>query len=135
MQHNVKRSKSGLPTVVECGGGMSNTGNANIICGENGEQVKPLFVPRGYSNDVHAIFVAKQGMHIVTAAHSRSGEYATVYKITAIGDGDRPDDLVTVIIGEYQDGDGNIPAKFQAAVDAALEKAHCYHCREAHYTA
>ena len=135
MQYSVGRSKSGLPTITESGGGATNTGNADVICGPNGEKVKPLFVPRGYSNGDHALFVARVGMHIVSASHSRRGESATVYKITAIGDGDRQDDLVTDVVGEYEDGDGNIPDFLQAAVDAALEKSHCYHCRSAYFVA
>ena len=37
------------------------------------------------------------------------------------------------LIGEYENGDGNIPDEFSAAVEAALKKAFCYHCREPHY--
>jgi len=131
----VGRSKTGLPTIAERGGGMTNTGNCMIVCGPSGERIKPLFVPRGYSNDVHAIFVARIGDHIIEAGHNRGGENATVWRIDGVGTADEPDKLVVTVVGEYEDGDGNIPAEFATAVEAAFQKSHCYHCREAHYAA
>lgn len=128
---NVGRSKTGLPTITENGGGMTNTGYCTVVCGKNGEALKPLFVPRGYSNQDHAIFVARPGIYLINASRDRGGETVIVERIKAIG---TDDELITETIYEYENGDGNIPAKFQAAVDAALEKAHCYHCREPHFT-
>ena len=135
MQHNVTRSKSGLPVIREEGGGMSNTGYATIVCGAQGEKVKPLFVPRGYSNAEHALFVAKVGMLFVDASHNRRGESATAYQIDAIGTADNPDELITSVLYEYEDGDGTFPEWLQEAKSAALKKSDCYHCRDAHYIA
>jgi len=131
----VGRSKTGLPTITENGGGATNTGSAMIVCGANGEKLNPLFVPRGYSQGDHAIFVARAGMHIVNAEHSRRGESATVYRIDGIGTDDNPDAVVFHEVAGYEDGDGNVPPEFNATVDAALEKSHCYHCREPHFVA
>jgi hypothetical protein len=130
----VGRSKTGLPTITENGGGMTNTGSCQVVCGANGEALKPLFVPRGYSNGVHAIFVARPGLHLVSSGRDRSGEWVTISRIEAIGTEDEPDELVTEDVYEYENGDGNIPEKFQAAADAALEKTNCYHCREPHWS-
>jgi hypothetical protein len=128
---NVERSKTGKPTVTENGGGMSNTGYATIICGNDGKRLKPIFVPRGYSNGEHAIFVIIPGQTcFVSATRNRRGENATICRITKINEDDT---LEHEMIGEYENGDGNIPDNFQPAVTAALEKAKCYHCREAHY--
>jgi hypothetical protein len=127
----VQRSKSGLPTLTENGGGMSNTGYATLVCGENGQKLKPLFVPRGYSNKDHAIFVVHPGKtHLVHASTSKSGETVTVEKITDIND---DDEIITVVIGEYENGDGTIQQSFNPVVSAALQKTRCYHCREPHY--
>jgi hypothetical protein len=137
----VERSRSGLPTIDEYGGGKTNTGNATIVCGPNGEKVKPLFVPRGYSNDVHAIFVAKIGMHIIDAEHDRRSESATVSRIVSIGGKNEysgeydADTLVLEEIGGYENGDSDAPEMFNEAIDAAIRKSKCYHCREPHYTA
>ena len=131
----VSRSKSGLPTITENGGSATNTGSCTIVCGKNGKPVKPLFIPRGYSNQDHAIFVARVGMFLVDARRDRSGESVTFRRITAIGTPGEPDELVAEMAWEYENGDGNVPAAYQDTVAAALEKVHCYHCRCAHYVA
>lgn len=133
MNIEVGRSKTRLPIITESGGGMTNTGGAQIVCGEKGEALKPLFVPKGYSNGEHAIFVASPGMHLADASRDRSGETVTISRIKAIGTEDDPDEMVTEVVYEYKNGDGNIPEKFQGAANAALEKANCYHCREPHF--
>ena len=126
------RSKTGKPTIAESGGGSSNTGSATIICGASGEKLRPLFVPKGYSNGEHAIFVVVPGQtHIVQAGHSRSGEWARVERIAGL----KGDELILETVGEYEDGDGNIPDTFRDAVDAATRKAHSYHCRSAFFVA
>jgi hypothetical protein len=85
----VSRSKSGLPTITENGGGMSNTGYATVICGANGQALKPLFVPRGYSNGDHAIFVVRPGeTHLAHASRGKWGESVTIEKVTDIADDD-----------------------------------------------
>jgi hypothetical protein len=112
---------------------MSNTGYATVACGANGQALKPLFIPRGYSNQDHAIFVVRPGeTHLVHASRGKWGEEISVEIIAGIADDDT---LITKTIGEYENGDSNIPSKFQSAVDAALEKCKCYHCREPHYYA
>jgi hypothetical protein len=127
----VTRSKSGLPTLTENGGGMTNTGYATIVCGADGQKLEPLFIPRGYSNGDHAIFVVNPGQtHLIRASRSRSGESVVVERAIDI-DGD--DNLEVDVVGEYENGDGNIPSKFRGAVDAALKKCRDYHCRSAHY--
>ncbi len=132
----VSRSKSGLPTFGEGGGGATNTGVATIVADAEGLPVKPLYIPRGYSNETHAIFVVKPGMLIFRAEHSRRGESVKVHRILDIapdGDGEGANQVLTELVGEYENGDSNLPVQFNAAVTAALEKAHCYHCREPHY--
>lgn len=133
MYTKVDRSRTGLPTITEQGGGMSNTGGAIIVCGEHGERLTPLFVPKGYSNGDHAIFVAKVGMHLVESGHDRRGEVVGAHRIIAIGTIDDPDGLEFETVGEWENGDGNIPEFLKAAQVASSEKAHCYHCREPHF--
>jgi len=134
MKNNrASRSKTGLPVIRECGGGSTNTGFAEVVAGVNGEALKPLFIPRGYSNAEHALFVARSGMHLVQAEHGKWGESVTVRRVRGIGNEEDTDILITELVAEYENGDGNIPDYLQAAADAALEKARCYHCREPHY--
>lgn len=132
MAFELGRSKSGLPTITENGGSMTSSGLAQIVCGPNGEKVEPLWVPRrGYSNDVHAGFVAKIGMHVIVAGWDRESESASVHRITGV-DGD---EIKEELVAEFENGDGNIPPEFQNAVDAALSKAQAFHCRSAYYVA
>ena len=127
----VKRSKSGLPTFSESGGGMTNTGYATVVSDANGEALKPLFIPRGYSNGDHAIFVIIPGVtHLIHSSRGKWGENCQVEKIIEVKD---DDSLITETIAEYENGDGNIPPHFQKAVNAALKKSNCYHCREPHF--
>ena len=128
------RSKTGLPIIAENGGGSTNTGRATIICSEDGTRLTPVFIPRGYSNGDHALFVAYAGKTIVVdACHSRAGEWVTVSQVARIGTNDDQDEIVLQVVGEYENGDGTIPDVFSDAVEAALNKARCYHCREPHY--
>ena len=130
----VGRSKTGLPTITECGGGMTNTGSARVVCGPAGERVRPLYVPgRGRALGDHAVFVVRPGLHIIEARVSRAGEEVCVKKVIGVGNDTDGDALITVPVGEYADGDGNIPTQFAEAVKAATAKARCYHCRRAHY--
>ena len=129
------RSKSGLPIFCEEGGGTSNTGEARIITGPNGERVKPLWIPRGHSNADHAGFVIHVGMCVVDAWHNRETESVKVERITRIGTADSPDEVSTELVGEWENNDGTLPPEFEAARKVALGKSHCYHCREPHYVA
>ena len=129
------RSKTNLPVIAENGGGMSNTGSATVICGTHGEALKPLFIPKGYSNGDHALFVAKLDMVVVFAGHDRSGESVSVNRIVSIGTDSDPDEIVLEKMYEYENGDGNIPEGFEAAAQAALEKSKSYHCRSPFFVA
>lgn len=134
----VNRSKSGLPTLTECGGGATNTGSVTLIADGDGNPAKPLFVPKGYSNGDHAIFVVKPGMTIVKAWRDRGGERVSVERITHIfpdDNGEQANEIVCAPVGEYENGDWNLPDSFERVVRIAIEKAHCYHCREAHFIA
>jgi len=131
----VARSRSGLPTVSEAGGGYTNTGSATIVAGPGGEKVRPLFVPsRGYACQEHAVFVARPGMLIIQACRSREGTTVEVSRIEHIGTQGAPDELVLVRVGGRSRGDTDAAvAALNEAMDAAAGKAGCYHCRQAHY--
>ena len=129
----VSRSKTGLPTLCESGGGSSNTGSATIIAGPHGEPLKALFVPKGYCNGDHVIFVVAVEMVVVTCGHDRSGESVEGVRIKAIGTLDDPDELITSPLFSWENGDGNVPLEYEGAVKAAREKAHDYHCRRPYF--
>ena len=138
---NCGRSKSGQPILTENGGGATNTGSATCIAGPNGEKVKPLLIPKGYSQGDHAIFVAKAGIGMVVAEaeHSRRGESVSVRRIVTIcadDDPERPNWVeLSGPIYEWENGDGTGDETFYNVARAALDKSHCYHCREPHFYA
>lgn len=131
---SIEITKSGLPAAWEKGGGMSNTGYAQIIAGPNGQPKKPVYIRRrgSLANGDHALFIVAPGDIIVQASHHRKDFDIGVYRIVKIDLEERVafiDMLISFGMGEW-DGD---PAPFQAAIDAAMEKATCYHCRSPHY--
>lgn len=117
------------PPLLKMVGGETDTGRAVIITGSAGEPVKPMSIPRGYSNGNHAVFIAKVGMHILCAIRGDRFENVSCYRIIAIGSKNNPDALVT----EEIVGNSNAPDIFEPAIKAALSKINCYNCRKPHY--
>lgn len=129
----IKRSKTGLPLLSESGGSGSSRGTSWIVCGPRGEPLKPLFTPKGYAFADHAFFVVRVGMHIIECSRSRGSERVIISRVADVGTDADPDELELVIVAEWEGGDGDIPSFLSPAVDAAREKAACYHCRHVHY--
>lgn len=128
------KTRTGLPALWESGGGASNTGEARIIAGANGEVLKPLYVNgRGHlSCGSHALHVAKPGMIVVDADHHRGDFRIIVYRIDSV-DGD---EAAVTALGGYAEGVADDCVEtYRDAVEAATSKARCYHCREPHYIA
>ena len=132
---DIELTKKGHPAVWEHGGGMSNTGYATIVAGLQGEKLSPIYINRrGHlSCGEHALFIVTTGFHIIFADHHRGDFEIEVYRITAINKEEKFADMELVC--EYSQGEWNVePQEFlHAAIDAAVDKASCYHCREAHY--
>lgn len=125
-----------LPAMWEYGGGYTNTGDATIITDAQGRPKRPLYIRRAghLACDDHALFVVRPGDCIVEASHHRRDFYITISRIEAI---DEATDWAEVtIIATYDMGEWDRPevvGQFAAAVEAAMDKAACYHCREPHY--
>ena len=134
-------SKSGKAVIAECGGGMTSSGRAMVVCGPDGEKLRPIWIGHR-SNENHALFFAKEGMIFIKGSHSRDGEYFSVCRITKV---EYDQDLgfyyrhmAKVSFGEmysYGEGDWNapLPPKFVEAVKACREKMRDYHCRNVYY--
>lgn len=122
-----------LIDVTEYGGGATNTGDSVVVCGTQGEPLRPYYVPRSghLSCETHAHFAvreevvtiagAKPGTRVEIQKHRivRNGNIARI-KSEKIGSGDLED--IPEILGHFQD-----------AAEATVEKANCYHCRCVHY--
>jgi len=141
----IERTKSGLPAMWEQGGGLSNTGRSVIIAGVDGRRLQPIYVRRRgpLACGEHALFVIRPGCIIIQADHHRGDFEVLVYKITNIDDDS--DQIEAELLCCFEDGGWfdcqnqtpipGCPAEFVSAVDEAMLKAQCYHCREPHYFA
>lgn len=130
-------SKKGLPCLWEAGGGMSNTGHAVIITDPDGAPKQAIYVRRSGSLSCgeHALVPIAVGDHVIMAGHHRRDFTIMVYRVDSITkDGD---DTVAECarIHRYDRGewDSEHHISIQAAIDAACNKATCYHCRSPFY--
>jgi len=129
----IERTRRGLPALWEKGGGMTNIGRSQIICGPNGESKVPTYIRRKgpLACKEHALIIIKEGDIIVKAFHHRKDFTISVYRISKILDGEVTLDLIhSFDQGEWDKDPDNSLA---AAIDAARRKATCYHCRSPFY--
>lgn len=131
---SISRSKSGLPTLWERGGGVSHGGHAVIVAAQDGAPLRPIFVrTQGHlSCGEHALFVIKVGTIVVQADQKRGDYTIRVGRVASIdGDDATLDTLATFSQGVWDNPDA--VAQYGAAIAAARSKARCYHCRAVHY--
>lgn len=137
--HDTKR---GYAAMWECGGGLTNTGRAQIITGRDGEKRRPVYVrTRGHlASGDHALLTVHNGFYVVNAGHHRGDFTISVWRIVKTSvediDGEKWDTKATLeLVNRFDDGEWNVPldAKFEAAVEAARNKARAYHTRHAYY--
>ena len=133
------KTKKGHPAFWECGGGCSNTGEVYIVAGSNFEPLRPVYIRRrGHlSNNDHALFIVKEGYHIIFCNHHRRDMNIVIYKIEKIIEENEQLTAICSVINKFDCGEWDNPVindnNFEAAITAAKEKAVCYHCREVHY--
>jgi hypothetical protein len=135
----LEKTKKGLPALWEEGGGMSNTGNARVICDSEGYRKKPVYIRTGghlaLSN--HALFVLREGDIVVDVQRHHDDFDISVKQIRKIktdAEGRLVAEAETLAHfdqGEWDNED--IASKYQDAITSAREKSRCYHCREPHY--
>jgi ribosomal protein S27AE len=132
-----ERIKKG-PALWEQGGGYTNTGEAQVIAGSRGEKLKPIYVKtRGHrANGQHALFIVQLGYHVIRVGYwnKQDPPYSiTVYQIQNIiefmENPDKPEDKKLLALAHAVSSSDFL----QPAIDAAIAKARCYHCREPHY--
>jgi len=130
-------TRRGHPALWEKGGGYTNTGHAQIVAGPSGEPLRPIYVRRrGYlANGEHALFPVCEGMVVVKAGHHRRDFRITVLRIKEIRKTESGWEADAEIIGLFDQGEWEPtpPKELEAAIEAAKDKATCYHCRSPHY--
>ena len=116
------RSRSGLACLWERGGGLTNTGDAQLVTSPTGKPKRAIYIRThgDRCNDDHALIPVKVGDCVVSVDRHWDRVSIKVERITAI-DGDtatleRTDDLIS-----YD------------AIQAAIAKSEDYHCREPYY--
>jgi len=119
---NVVLSHSGIPCLWECGGSYSNIGEATIIADSKGNPKKPIYISEhgDLCNGNHALIPIRWNDVVVEVMHHRSRVTVDIWRIVDISNG-----IATAVRNTY-------PIEW-SAVDAALSKAHDYHCRVPHY--
>ncbi len=134
---NIERTKKGYPAYWEVGGGYTNTGYARIIANKDGQPKKAVYVRgRGdLANSHHALVILDVGDFIITANHHREDFEIEISRIT---DFEVKGENTYAVVEKTNcfsrnEWDTELPAYLEAAVQAAKEKATCYHCREPHY--
>lgn len=138
-------TKSGKVAIWESGGGASRTGYSHIVCGPNGEKLVPTYIRKGghLSKGEHALFIANRGHYIIDTYHHCEDFEISVSVIEEVITEEVPteyglDKRGHITIKEtnhFKDGEWETPLeeKLKKAVQAAIDKATCYHCREPHY--
>jgi len=131
----IERTRTGLPARWECGGSATNTGECTIIAGANGLPKKAVYIKRSghLSNGRHALIIVEVGDYIIEAYHHRKDFTIRIHKILQFDD----EAAIVEQINRFSknEWDAELPAFLEAAVEAAKDKATCYHCRSAHYIA
>lgn len=119
---SVTRSKRGLPCLWEKGGGLTNTGDAQIIADNMGYPKRAIYV-RTYGDLAcvdHALIPVQAGDHVVTVRRHRDKVAVRVDRIVSIGA-----DVATL-------APEGAPICY-GAIEAAVEKSGDYHCRRPYY--
>lgn len=115
----------------ESGGGARNSGRCQVVCGQNGEALRPDWQPdRLYAQDRHAGFTPRPtvGLVVVEADWSHGETIATTRHVQ--DDGTLGEPVYTLDNNGQETG---AAICFRNAARAAIEKAHCYHCRCRHF--
>lgn len=115
LKEKIVRTSKGYPAIWEQGGGMTRTGFSYIVAGIDGEKLVPVYIrKRGQlSCGEHALFVLREGMHIVVCNRTNDEYQVKALKFTK---------------GDFLEVEQT--AKLQPAIEAAREKTRFYHCRQ-----
>lgn len=131
----ITRSKRGLPCLWEKGGGQTNTGEATLIAAPDGAPKRAIYVRRSgaLANEEHALIPVSVGDLVVEAEHHREDFTILVKQITSIHLVDDEVELSTLHVFDMGEWDTEPLPQFASLIEAAQDKATCYHCREPHY--
>lgn len=126
-------TRRGLVSLWESGGGYSSTGEATIVCKENGEKPFAIYIRRrGHlSNSSHALIPVKEGYYVIESSQRRGDFIHKIYQILRTFKKDDKANIEVTTVNQYYQGewDEDLPEFLAKAVEAAEAKAKSYHCR------
>jgi hypothetical protein len=143
MKIRIKKTKRGYPVYWESGEGSAYAGEATIIAGKDGKPKKTI--SRGQlANGEHALVILEPGDYIINAFHYREDFEVSIYRVTGFEKKEKETYAIVewdnckynkehIICYGMPEWDTPLPAFLEDAVQAAMTKATCYHCREPHY--
>ena len=133
----IERTKKGYPAFWEAGGGLTNTGEATIITNKDGQPKKAIYVRRRglLANARHALVILEVGDYIIEANHHRRDFVIEIFRVLDFEDKEEETYAVIEQVNCFSRGewDAELPAYLEPAVQAAMQKATCYHCRKPHF--
>jgi len=139
-----KPTQKGFPAVWEYGGAYSHKGEAQIIGDKEGKPMVPVYIKKHgeLACKHHALFIAKTGMQIAVLKRHKEKWICALFVVVDIIPPKANSEygilklaLVDAYTGEASasTSHGPIPDTHRRMVEAALEKARRYHCREPLY--
>lgn len=135
---DLEKTAKGFPAFWEKGGGCRNTGESYIVADCNGKAKRAVYVRRrGHlANSHHALIIVERGDYIIVADHHREDFTIVIWQVMDIIE-KSTGELAAACIQRYYFDRGEWtdepPAELETAIDAAVQKALCYHCREPHH--
>jgi hypothetical protein len=142
----LEKTKKNHPAIWEWGGALTSSGEAQVICGQNFEKLRPIYnVNFGHrSNGKHSLFLVKEGMHIILVKQYRNNiEKIKILKINKIEKTINQNNeemyiAICSIENTYEENEWEKPIpddeNFKSAIECAIQKSQCYHCRNTHYS-
>lgn len=117
---------------TENGGGMSNTGFAQIVCGTGGQKLKPYrIVTKGHlANGEHAFFALHEPFVAIEYAWNRSGFKMKAFHYEILRQGFEVELVKTEL--DLVELEREHPL-FMIAFEASRLKGHAYNCRSVVY--
>ena len=123
-------TKKGYPAMWEDGGGLSNSGHVQLICGSGGERLNAITTGHKCLQ-CHALFIVRPGILVINVSRWRTEIEANIYKLIDINTTTKKATGKLIYSYELCQWDIEPPFGIDAAVIAAVEKSRNYHCREA----
>ena len=135
----IESTKKGFPALWESGGGYRNTGDAVIVADKDGQPKRATYIRRrgSLANAPHALIILEAGDFIIEAHHHREDFTVEIFKALDFEEKDGEMYAVVETVNRFDRGewDADFPEFLETAVQAAVDKATCYHCREPHFVA